>query len=212
MNEESCVHIAYLKAVLGNVFGHLSCERAAIDLRASLDMLAAAGALPDEPAPVKTLKSARKRLGIDPDKYIIQHAICPSCWRHHMLEELNALDDPECASPGCKGLIYIMKNSKRIPTLVHPRVSIIQSIRQMFLRPGFAKTVARKESHVPNRNHDPEYTMTDLSDGNMWYQGRTGVRREVGSAGTIQDVPIVNGPTIPLYMHRFGLQLTLNMN
>lgn len=128
MQEASCVRMAYLKAVLGNVFGHLSWERASMDLDTSLNMLASAGALPDHPPPVRTLQSARKCLGIDPDAYIIQYALCPLCWVHHSPEELKALESPACATRDCEGQIYTVKNNSRIPTLIHPQVSVIGSL------------------------------------------------------------------------------------
>lgn len=83
----------------------------------------------------------------------------------------------------------------------------------MFMRPGFAALVARKETHVPDRNANPEFVMADIHDADMWYQSTTGTRREIGSAGTIRDVAICGNPyPTRLYTHRFGLQLTLNMD
>ncbi|KAH0578476.1 hypothetical protein H2248_003622 [Termitomyces sp. 'cryptogamus'] len=150
MQEKTYVRMAYLKAVLANVFGHLSWERATNDLNALLNILAAAGVLPEEPAPVQTLQSARKRLGIDPDEYIIQYALCPLCWEPHTPDELEALSEPTCMLPCCNGQIYTMKNGACIPNLIQPQVSIIQSLRRMFKRPGFCVSVVRRESHIPN--------------------------------------------------------------
>ncbi|RDB30064.1 hypothetical protein Hypma_014106 [Hypsizygus marmoreus] len=210
MKEESYVRMAYLQAVLGNVYAKLTWKHASLTLWGTLRILGVANALPTQPPPVQMLESARKHLGIEPDAYIIPYAICPVCWKHYTPEQLKHLADPACTAQRCGGQIYDVKDNVRIPVLINPQVSIIGSLRRMFMRPGFAKSVSRKPEDVPGRNNNKDFIMTDMSDGEMWYKSTTGTRREVGSSGTVRDMPNGTAPNAKLYMHRFGLQLTLN--
>src|SRR6202035_5302122 len=61
MKEEPYIRLAYLQAVMGNVFGKLTWEMATQTLNNTLDCLAIAGRLPVHPRPVRTLQSARQR-------------------------------------------------------------------------------------------------------------------------------------------------------
>ncbi|KII92119.1 hypothetical protein PLICRDRAFT_461608 [Plicaturopsis crispa FD-325 SS-3] len=198
---------------MANVFGHVPVERATKQLNGTLDCLKLAGVLPVLPKPVRTLASAKRRLGIDPDQWIIKYAICPVCWKHHNPAELANLASDECTVPGCDGKIFDTVNHKRIARLINPQVSIIDSLRRMFMRPGFAKKVEKKPEHTPGRNNNEDFVMTDMQDGEAWYRNTTGTVREVGDRGTVRDVP-GNGDPMPtrLFSHRFGLQLTINMD
>lgn len=211
MKEKSYIRMAYLQAVMGNVFGKLTWKDATQQLTNTLDILAVAGRLPVHPRPVRTLQSARRRLGINPDVYIIQYAICPLCWKHHTPSEMNALESDVCTTRGCKGIIFTTKDGKCTPSLINPQVSIIGSLRRMFMRPGFAKMVAKKPEHQPGRNDDDNYIMRDLPDAEMWYRSTIGTVREVGDQGTVCDVPD-NGAAFPqkLFSRLYGLQLSLN--
>jgi hypothetical protein len=213
MKEEPYIRLAYLQAVMGNVFGKLTWEMATQTLNNTLDCLAIAGRLPVHPRPVRTLQSARQRLGIDPDLWIIQYAICPVCWKHFTPKEMANLEAPGCLSLNCAGEIYKINNKgKRVANLICPQVSIIECLRRMFLRPGFAKLVERKPEHQPGRNSDVDFIMKDISDGEMWYKDDTRTIRQVGSQGTIRDVSIDGNPITKLYSRRFGLQITLNLD
>ncbi|KAF9455619.1 hypothetical protein BDZ94DRAFT_1316026 [Collybia nuda] len=53
--------------------------------------------------------------------------------------------------------------------------------------------------------------MKEMPDGEMWYYSATKTKHEVGSMGTICDMPNNNdGILTKLFSHQFGLQLTLN--
>lgn len=58
--EEPCVHIAYLNAVIGNVYANLSIVQATTMLTGNLDSLEAGGILPEHLKPVWTLESAKR--------------------------------------------------------------------------------------------------------------------------------------------------------
>ncbi|KAF9461452.1 hypothetical protein BDZ94DRAFT_1371533 [Collybia nuda] len=201
MQEEPYIRLAYLQAVMGNVFGKLTWEHATQQLNNTLDILALADRLPVHPRPVRTLQSARQRLGIDPDQYIIQYSLCPVCWKHHTPQELKDLASPNCSARNCTGKIYTLKDGHRDPVLILPRVSLI----------GFAALVERRPHHQPGRNSDEDFIMKDMPDGKMWYYSTTRTKREVGNLGTVRDTPN-SAEELPtkLFSHRFGLQLTLN--
>jgi hypothetical protein len=91
LGEKSYIRMAYLQAVMGNVFDSLSWDRATKQLNGTLDVLAMAQSLPTNPRPVRTLISARCRLGLDPDQWIIQYALCSICWKHHTPKQLLGL-------------------------------------------------------------------------------------------------------------------------
>ena len=197
---------------LMNVFGKLTWQLATEQLNNTLDILQVAQHhLPSFPTPVRTLQSARRRLGVDPDVHIIQYAICPSCWKHYTPELLAQLETPACCERNCTGVIYTLNSEgKRSPILIHPQVSVIGTLRRMFMRPGFAALVERRPENRPGRNKDESFVMNDICDGDMWYRSTTNSMRECGTTGTIRDVPIPGQEMKHLYTHRFGLQLTLN--
>jgi hypothetical protein len=210
MKEKAYMRLTYLQAVLGNVFGKLTWERATEQLRTTLRILSMAGSLPVAPQPVSTLQSARRRLGIDPDAYIVQYSVCPLCWKHYTPLEMTNLASANCTNTRCAGSIFTIHKGNRVPVLINPQVSIIRSLRRMFLRRGFAQMVEKKPEHQPGRNEDDDFVMRDVPDGEMWYRSTTGTTRQQGNQGTIRDIPINGQGSTKLYSHCFGLQLTLN--
>ena len=56
--ETPAVRMAYLSAVMANVYGHLTIQQATNQLNNTLDGLLVAGVLPEHPRPVRTLVSA----------------------------------------------------------------------------------------------------------------------------------------------------------
>lgn len=215
-NEDPAVRMAYLSAVIGNVYGHLTVLQATDQLNNTLNALLVAGALPDHPRPVRHLISAKRRLGIDPDQWVIPYALCPVCWKHHSPAQLEQLNSASCTVPGCEGIIYsdtqgAKKQRIRTAALICPQVSIIASLRRMFLRPGFAKSLRDSRNDVFGKNADEQFVMTDIHDGDAWNQSRTGHVRHVGENGTVRDAPPEGQPaTKNLNSHRYGLHLTMN--
>ncbi|KAH9921364.1 hypothetical protein B0H21DRAFT_701660 [Amylocystis lapponica] len=203
---------------MSNIYGNSTWDRATQQLNESLDLLLAAGKLPLVPRPVRTLASARRHLGIDADAWIIQYAICPVCWKHHTPQELEELDSPDCSVAGCTGKLYTDSvNSKgkrrREPTKICPQVSMIESLRRMFMRPGFAKSLIDYRQFASGRNDNEDFIMEDMHDGEMIYKLSTGTIREVNSTGTIRDRP--NDPRRPatkLTQHRYGLPMSMNLD
>ena len=216
-NEPSCVRIAYLQAVYNNVYSNMPVKDTNTNLCMTLSALDAGGILPDHPRPVRTLFSARRRLGIDPDPWIIQYALCPRCWKHHTPQELLDLAGPECSTPGCAGLIYETKidakgRPKRHAPLISPQVSLIQSLRRMLRRKGFRKLIRDSRNTPLNQNENDDFIMTDIHDANLWHQLRTGIKREIGNYGTVRDVPVGENSERKLTDWRFGLHLIVNID
>jgi hypothetical protein len=216
-NEPSCVRIAYLQAVYNNVCVNMPVTDTNTNLGLTLSALDAAGVLPDHPRPVRTLYSARRRLGIDPDHWIIQYAICPRCWKHHTPNEMLELASPQCSTPDCNGLIYDVKEDakgrpKRHPVMILPQTSLIQSLRRMVRRKGFRKLVRDSRNTPMNQNDDDNFVMTDMHDGTIWHDLKTGIKREIGNYGTVRDVPIGAGTERKLTDFRFGLHLNINID
>ncbi|TDL13924.1 hypothetical protein BD410DRAFT_810151 [Rickenella mellea] len=198
--EESFVRMAYLQAALGNVYGHLTVQQATDTLNTSFDMLSVAGVLPLLPRPVRTLVSAKRRLGIDADQWITQYAVCTECWKHHSSKEVTELEGPECLVPSCTGNIYEETidgkgKTKRVPLKIMPHTSIISTLRRFFMRPGFARSLRDSCDDPRNVNDNEDFEMEDI------YHGR------------VMDVPKNENETPPrLVKHRYGLYLTMNLD
>jgi hypothetical protein len=215
--ELSPVRMAYLQAVINNVYRHLSVPDATENLCVALDMLAAAGALPTVPPPVRTLISAKKRLGIDADQWIVQYAICPKCWKHYAPRQLQELAGPGCLVTTCDGILYTEKRDsknvlKRHPVKIIPNVSVIQSLRRMMRRKGFRKLIQSHDAHQIGQNDDDSFLMRDMSHGSMWSDLKTRIKREVGNFGTVRDIPAAEGSERRLTDNRIGLHLVINLD
>lgn len=215
--ELSCVRIAYLRAVHNNVFGNMPVRQTNLNLSACLDSLEAGGILPELPVPAQTLETAKRRLGLDPDEFIIQYAICPVCWKHYSPLQMQQLDAPLCTVEGCAGLIYTEdpeRPLKREVNLILPQVSLIQQIRRLMRRKGIRKHLRDSTNPPADRTMEEEndYMMKDMYDGKMWEDLYTNIHREVGDLGTVRDVTAEGTPKERLSRRRFGLHCVLNMD
>ena len=94
--EESCIRIAYLQAVIANVYSHVSILQSTDILNGTLNALLAEGVLPAYPQPVRTLESVKRHLSIDADQYITQYVICPLCWKHYTPKKVSELESRAC--------------------------------------------------------------------------------------------------------------------
>ncbi|ESK95972.1 hypothetical protein Moror_7484 [Moniliophthora roreri MCA 2997] len=183
----------------------------------TLGVLKAAGFEPEGRTPVKTLQSAKRRLGLDPDINIIQYSICPWCWRHYNPQEFRELESPACTSNECDGIIYTGKHTasgdtKRHPVKIIPQVSLIQSLRRMVRRKGFRKILRDSRGDELNKNDDEDFAMADMHDGQAWHQLKTGIRREVGEFGAVRDVPKTEDTNTKMTSNRFVLHLVANLD
>ena len=209
--------MAYLQTVINNVYRNISVLDASENLEISLNALDAAGVLPAYPRPVRTLASAKRRIGVDPDQWIIQYAICPKFWKHYTPRQVQTeMDGPSCTVPECDGNIYMEKRDKKGRIKRHPvkiilHVSLIQSLRRMLRRKGFRKLIRDSRNVLTHQNDNEEFVMRDMHDGTLWHDLRTGIKREVGNHGTVRDVPI-EGREKRLTDSRLGLHLVINLD
>lgn len=216
LGEPASVRMAYLQAVYNNVANHMPVCATTQSLNMTLDIIEATGTLPDVPAPARTLATAKRRLGIDPDALIIQYAICPKCWKHHTPEQMGALESPKCATLNCSGEIYEEfqdsgGNTKRRAIKILPQVSLIHSLRRLVRRKGFRKLLLKTDTNE-NRNDDDTFVMTDMHDGSIWHELKTGIQREVGNLGSVRDMPITEGSERKVTENAFGLILSVNLD
>ncbi|KAG1725027.1 hypothetical protein EDB19DRAFT_1897829 [Suillus lakei] len=185
------VHLAYLNAVVGNVFGNHTVQAAMESLNNQLNCMLVKG------------------LGIDPDQWIMQYAICSECWKHYTPVQLRELLSPSCTVLDCSGLLYdkrmdvkgkIVRTAKKIM----PHVSLIGR---------FVKLIRDSRHDQPQCNDDEDFIMTDMHDGTLWHELETNTIHEIGELGTIRDCPQDNRPmAMKIMEHRYGLHLTLNIN
>ncbi|KAK0451882.1 hypothetical protein EV421DRAFT_1069880 [Armillaria borealis] len=172
--EPTAVRLAYLQAVYNNVFCNIPVSTTTDNLNMTLNALDAAGALPLVPPPVRTLTSAKKHLGIDPDAWIIPYTVCPRCWKLYTPHETENLASPACLYPGCVGTLYTESKdakgrSKRRAVKILPQVSLLQSLRRMVRRKGFRKLVRDSRGAARNMDDD-DFVMKDMHDGSLWHE------------------------------------------
>ncbi|KAG2130878.1 hypothetical protein DEU56DRAFT_462506 [Suillus clintonianus] len=83
---------------MDNVYGHRSWDRVMSRLGHILDML---------PQPVRALSSTNQHLGIDPNQWITQYAICPECKLGTSLAfSTRATSFCTMPVPDCNGVVY----------------------------------------------------------------------------------------------------------
>jgi hypothetical protein len=133
IKEKAYMRLTYLQAVLRNVLGKLTWDCAIAQLHTTLHILSMASALPLVPQLVSTLQSAQWQLGIDPDAYIIRYSVCPLCWKHYTPLKMTNLKSADCVYPCCNGNIFTIQKGNWVPNLINPQVSLIGSLRHMFL-------------------------------------------------------------------------------
>ncbi|KAF6764943.1 hypothetical protein DFP72DRAFT_986014 [Ephemerocybe angulata] len=185
--------MAYLQAVLNNVVNNLPVRYMMQNLKAALQMLSAANALPLVPPPATTLAMAKRKVGIDPDKWIIPYAACPVCWKLHTPEALDALPEPMCSTPDCSGTIYeVTRNAKgkdkRKAVMIIPQVSLLESIWCLVRRKGYWSKLRDSHNGTPaNANDDPDF-------------------------GTVRDVDREDGSGERLANRCFGLHMSVNLD
>lgn len=154
-----------------------------------------------------TLRTVERRLGVDPDQYIVYHFICNVCWYRHHPTELQSLQSPSCTQEDCPGQLYTIKRLagglKCSPTKLLPYCPIIPQIQRLLLRPGKYEEYQhwRKEGDEPgpipplrtegrDAFNNPTTPMEDFYDGWAWRAAQAGLeRRRTGKWG-VEDVDV----------------------
>lgn len=160
----------------------------------------------------RTIRTVERRLGVDPDKYIVYHFICPECWARHHPDELEELISPICGAPGCKGRLYhikrVARGFKRVPNKVLSTCPIIPQLQRILRRPGKYEEFQhwRREGDAadePGRGApdsskgyeafpDPKFRLNDVSDGWAWRAVQAGLSRRRGRQSEVEDVDTSN--------------------
>lgn len=157
-----------------------------------------------------TLRTAERRLGLDPDDHITYYAVCDVCWDTHHPSTLDELPpDGKCVQEDCPGILFENKvfsdgKARRIPVKVLSATSPKDSIRRLVCRPGKLKELSewrRGQKDEPgakppiDAEHwagilDEEYRMYDMSDGWGWDAIQAGLARRKGGPWDIEDVDV----------------------
>ncbi|KAL6302731.1 hypothetical protein BKA93DRAFT_736195 [Sparassis latifolia] len=222
--ESKAVRLAYLQAVLGNVFGSSTVAAAQDQLNNSLDIIRLCGCFPLLPKPATTLITAKRRLGLAIDDYIERRPICTVCFKYYPAEMIMKMDSPSCMQAGCTGIVYRIKcqldvNSddaddpaKRIPAKVQPYSSIVKAVQRFLLRSDFIKNLRLPSVDA---NKDPlasHKLMHDFHDGKAWGMLELGLKRVVREDGTIHEVEVEPGSRRTLRQVDVGLSMILNID
>ncbi|GBE85853.1 hypothetical protein SCP_0803750 [Sparassis crispa] len=203
--ESKAVRLAYLQAVLGNVFGSSTVAAAQDQLNNSLDIIRLCGCFPLLPKPATTLITAKRRLGLAIDDYIERRPICTVCFKYYPAEMIMKMDSPSCMQAGCTGIVYHIKRqldvnsddaddpAKRILAKVQPYSSIVKAVQRFLLRSDFIKNLRLPSVDA---NKDPlasHELMHDFHDGEAWGMLELGLKRVVREDGTIHEVEVEPG-------------------
>ncbi|KAE9404137.1 hypothetical protein BT96DRAFT_955712 [Gymnopus androsaceus JB14] len=180
--------MAYLQAVINNIVHHQSVTATNNNLDMTLNIIQSTGALSDTGPRT-----------------------------HHTPAEMDSLESPFCSTSNCPGQIYEENENtqgqlKRRAIKILPQVSLIESLRQMVRRKGFRKLIRDSRNSPEHQNNNTSFMMTDMSDGSIWHELKTGIKREQGNLGHVRDVPRSEGSEKKLTDHRFGLHLTVNLD
>ena len=190
--------------------------------RQALDVLEVAGLLPLYPIPARTLVTAKRRLGIDVDKYIIKQPICTVCFKNYSAEEIEALENENCTVRRCKGIVYRTKRTagptnteattKRVPAKIQPYAQWDLTIRRMFIRPDFVAALRNPELDANRAEQEDDNLMFDIHDGRTRREGEVGLRRVFPLNGLPYDEEVRPGARRKLMTYKWGLQVTINLD
>lgn len=157
-----------------------------------------------------TLRTAERRLGVDPDAHITYYFLCDHCWETHHPTELNDLPGHgKCVSPDCPGTLFETKrfaNGKkhRVPVKVLSTASPKDVIQRLLLRPGKVAELSlwrtKPEDQAGEKPPismdewagllDDNFRMYDMTDGWGWNAIRAGLQRRKGGQWGVHDVDV----------------------
>jgi hypothetical protein len=218
-DEIPAVRLAYLQAIQSNTYGGVTVIQTNIQLRSTLHCIALSlpGGLPQLPIPATTLKTVKRRFGINVDDYITQIPICTACFKPYSLDEIGELASSQCTARRCNGRVYeeVERKGGRIerkPAKIQPYVSLIATIRRFLQRPDFVRNLCNTADAVNRPPLDDNTIMFDVHDGDQWVKTFVGLERKVENDGTVRDVPAGPNTKKLLIECEMGLSLTLNID
>lgn len=213
--EDPIIRNIYLRVFLDAAFNHATEESVKCQLRAHYEALKSCQArardegdglrLPGLEKMAKTLRTVERRLGIDPNKYIVYYFVCDVCWDRHHPSELKDLQSTLCQKPGCQGQLFevkqLSKGTKRVPKKVLATCPIIPQIQRILLRPGKFEDFQHwrgdddepRECSPDGRTgldafEDVNRPLRDIHDGWAWRAAQAGLARRRGGAWGMEDV------------------------
>ncbi|KAI0314174.1 hypothetical protein OF83DRAFT_1085830 [Amylostereum chailletii] len=145
-HEDPLIRNAYISAFIMSAFHHIT--EAAVkeyldSVRESLISTQRRTGLviPGLSSMARTLRTALKRLRLDPDEYIVYYFICDICWFCHHPSELSILENSGCTREDCPGRLFTSKTMadgrvKRTPVKIVPISPPERIIQHYLLRPG----------------------------------------------------------------------------
>jgi hypothetical protein len=113
------IRLAYLAAVSAHILDRVVRASVERTLRITLTGYSTLNALPEHPKPVTTLAGVYRRLGLDPDPYIIQRPMCSKCYCIYTFDDINAARSRKCRMADCGGTFWDFTNSDR--SVRHPK-------------------------------------------------------------------------------------------
>ncbi|KAJ2994175.1 hypothetical protein NUW54_g7598 [Trametes sanguinea] len=194
-NEHPMIRRAYVQAFIAVAFHGATHELAQYLLQSSRSQLVSFSLISGYDIPglanmAVTLRTAERRLGLDPDEHITYHLLCNVCWDcHHpgLLESLPA--DGLCIQDGCHGILFQKKRysdgkTRRVPVKVLATTSPKAAIQRLLLRPA-AVSIEDWAGSM-----DDDYRMFDMHDGWGWNAIRAGLKRRQGGPWGVVDVDV----------------------
>lgn len=159
-----------------------------------------------------TLRTAERRLGVDPECWIIYDFVCPACWYRYDAGTLYQLHSQVCIADGCEALVFTFKQlsngkTKRVPSKILPRVSLIDMLQQILMRPGKYEEFQHWRNPgdepgpaaplVPPASgydafFDPTTRIYDIYDGWGWRTIQAGLERHRTGRWGVEDVDVHN--------------------
>ncbi|KAJ3002591.1 hypothetical protein NUW54_g5766 [Trametes sanguinea] len=213
--EHPMIRRAYVQAFIAVAFHGATHELAQYLLQSSRSQLVGFSLVSGYEIPglanmAVTLRTAERRLGLDPDEYITYHLLCNVCWDcHHpaLLETLPA--DGLCIQDECDGTLFQKKRysdgkTRRVPVKVLATTSPKAAIQRLLMRPGKLAELnhwwTRPDDEAGHKaavsiedwagSLDDDYRMFDMHDGWGWNAIRAGLKRRQGGPWGVIDVDV----------------------
>lgn len=222
--ETAPVRLAYLHAAIAHIHEGATFLDATNRLQGELDIIELCGSTPIYPIPARTIVTAKRRLGLNVDDYIVQRPICTKCFKYYPREAIDALQSPKCTVPRCRGIVYREKRlranpltgeippAKRIPAKIHAYAPLPLTIQRFLLRPDFVRNLRDTSRDLERAPFTDDTVMYDIHDGLQWTRNMIGLKRSIGEDGSVRDVEIRPGSSRPLVSCDVGLSMTFNMD
>ncbi|KAL7279486.1 hypothetical protein ACG7TL_007329 [Trametes sanguinea] len=214
-HEHPMIRRAYVQAFIAVAFHGGTHELAQYLLESSRSQLASFSLtsgyeIPGLARMAVTLRTAERRLGLDPDEWITYYILCDVCWDCHHPSELDSLpSDGRCIQEDCEGMLFQRKHysdgkAHRVPIKVLATTSPTSSIQRLLLRPGKhaelnhwrrgpADAPGPKPPIVVNDwvgSIDETHRLFDMHDGWGWDAIRAGIHRRQGGPWGVRDVDV----------------------